>query len=321
MKPPQHKTGVVDRSVNWLLAGSDTDTSSSNDLRQRRRLVLAGALLLVIFLFHELISLIIKESHVDLLLPWSMFYLDRNDWIAVAVTSVASLISFLVTVSVAFGLGIGTALLVKSRKHAAKLAGLSVDMVYRFLFIVPVVLTTTLVITLLLRLTFSGMPAPMLVLGSLLFSSLCIAGYPVYYTIYRGAVQPDRRHELLVDSLYINKRKVLYLPIPIQFAYNKRLNDGQVRNYCDSVERAWHLTIVAVIIVESISPGLYQHLLAGTQDAQVSGVGRLVIEAQSINGTYRVVGFMWALFLFDLLGLTILQWFLKRRYKRHYGRH
>jgi hypothetical protein len=246
-----------------------------------------------------------------------MIYLAQVDWLSFGTTAIVSILTFMVAVGLSYALGISTAMMATSRHAAARLTSLFVDTIFRFLYIVPVVLTTSMVFAVLLGLFLqnTGFPAIGLVIGTIVFSAVCIGGYPIYFTVYTSVVSPDRRHALLVDALHHSSRRLGTAAFSRRVAETVRLTDGKATAFCEGVERAWHLTIVAVVIVESIVPGLYQYLEVPDE---VKGVGRSVIEAQSLDGTYRVMGFMWALFLLDLAVLTIIKRIRKQKYLRHY---
>lgn len=316
MKPYKGQTSAIDRAVDRLLRSTGAARPSS-DLKARTRIFLGAMLLLLVILLHKITSALIEQSHIDALLPSSMVYLGSSDWLSFGVTAVVSIVTFILAVGFSYFFGLGTALLATSRHAPARLISLFIDTIFRFLYIVPVVLTTSMVFAILLGLYLDniGFPAAGLVIGTIIFSTICIGGYPIYFTIYTSVVAPDRRHALLVDALYHSPRRVGTAAFSRRVAEAVRLTDGKATTFCEGIERAWHLTIVAVVIVESIVPGLYQYI--GVSEG-IKGIGRSVIEAQSLDGTYRVMGFMWALFLFDLAVLSLVKRVLQKKYLRHY---
>lgn len=319
MKPLKRTTGWRDQAVEWLSRDKQGRVKDSGNV------LLTGLLIIAILAVGRITEVAVHSFRLDLITPLSMLQLSLVDWSDVALTTISSVLSFLVATGAAYTLGLIASFLTKSQGSTAKMVGLSISELFRFLYIVPLVLTITLVVTLLLGQNIEGrIPGIGVVAGSLFFSALCIAGYPVFWTVYRGAVRPDRRHELVVDAIYLPPRRLWYLiPVPRHVVVSKRLNDGSIVNLTESIERAWHLTIVAVVIVESVVPGLYQYLsdtFGFFNNTDLKGVGRNVIVAQSILSSTRVFGLMWALFCVDAVGLATISLLLRRRYLRHYGR-
>jgi len=289
-------------------------------LSLRSQVLFTAIVLGVLYATDILADFMFDQVGVDLVLPTSMWYLSESDWWAFAATSLASAIAYILTIAVAFWLAMFAAIFATSERWQVRLIGISAAQMYNFFFVVPVVLTASMVLTILLRKNMDGLPGPYVVLGSVVFAAFCIAGFPVFSTVFKGAVNPDKRHALLVGALY-NPARGAGIGLSERISNLKRLNDGQIRNFSDSVERAWPLAIVSVVIIESISPGIYGYLYDDfpvLRDHVTGGVGRKAVEAQHSLDVRRVWGFMWALFLLDLAGMVVIDRILNRRYLRHY---
>ena len=319
MKPSKPSKGFQQRAIDSL------SKRAKNRAGEDVSIVLISLLVLVVFFVDRINHYIWESSQLYKALPIALGQLTWSDALDIFVTSAASIITFVATTSIAYAFGILAAFFVRSHAHILAVLGLFMVQIYRFFYIVPLVLSVTLIMVMLFDLMASGTIGPFwFVFGILLASSLCIAGYPVFSTVYGSIVNPDRRHDLLVDAIYIPRRRLFgIISVPRQIIVSKRLNDGTIRSLSEGIERAWHLTIVAVVIVETIVPAIYQHITEAfglPTNIEVKGVGRSVLEAQSALSIYKVFGLMWALFIVDLIGVKIINSVLNRWYLRHYGR-
>ena len=97
-------------------------------------------------------------------------------------------------------------------------------------------------------------------------------------------------------------------------------DNHQVEAYAQAVGRALHLSIVSVVIVEMMIPSIYSSLLPWADPDAAQGVGGYVIRLHGSAGSVEVVGFVWALFIFDLVASFVVGAALWRKYLQYYRR-
>lgn len=307
---------ILQRATSYVTDGR------GGGLSFRSQVLVTALVLALLYAINLFFDLVLDKGGLDVVLPLSIGTLTANDWYAFLATSSSAIVSYTIVVFIAYWLGVIASVFARSTAWQVKLFGASLAHLYNFFFVVPVVLTATMVMTVLLKKSSEGViPGPLVVSGSMVFAALCIAGYPIFWSLFKGSVHPDNRHGLLVQALYDPTETSRLAVVRTRVALVRRLNDGQIRNFADSIERAWPLTIVSVVIIESIHPGIYGFLhisFPGLAEYVSGGVGREVIQAQHSLDVAKVWGFMWVLFLLDLVGMLIIDLALERRYLRHY---
>jgi hypothetical protein len=100
-----------------------------------------------------------------------------------------------------------------------------------------------------------------------------------------------------------------------------RLVDFSIRDYSNAIRRAFHLSVVAVVTLESIKPQLYEHIFpqTGVFAQRYGGIGQVLLSAQNDTSFPLIIVMIVVLLFFDFVAVGIISWYLNLKYLRHYG--
>lgn len=187
--------------------------------------------------------------------------------------------------------------------------------VYDAVYLIPLVLTLNL--TLALMRNHYGADRPWVAVVMIAVAGLSLAGYNVYKSIYTSVVHAKSENDYLTESLLLTQhgnslvrrvRKVI------------SLRDCEVMSFCDSITRGFHLSIVAVMILESLVRSFYEWVIP--QHAKyaeiLGGTGQIILRAQSEYEYGLIAEVIWATLLLDLFLVGIIELFLHHRWRKYY---
>jgi hypothetical protein len=187
------------------------------------------------------------------------------------------------------------------------------------MYIIPLVLTLSFLYALLMSLYLgSGLPRWLVATGMIVAAGLILPGYQVYRSVYAAVADAKSENLSLVHSLWdrgvLGRHRALTTVM--------RLRDCRIMDYSENLIRAFHLAIVAVVILESITPNIYEHFFpqTGPVYSWLGGVGRQILSAQQNNEFRLIAGYIWALLGFDLAVTQVIGMVLQHRWKRYYTR-
>jgi len=249
------------------------------------------------------------------LLPITIGGLDANWWRAFGFTICASLVAWGLGAGIGYALGVFAAAARVSIGPEIKMRrwfGISIDVFYRFLYIIPFVLTANITY----NIAFAwqdkfGAPRCVSGIAMILVAGAALGGYRVFIAVYSSVSEAKFESVVLSRSLFSQGRRdgsrVLGLRQSIGLVL--RLRDCEILMFSRSLEDAFHLSIVAVMIVESILPAFYENFLpqSGFSPAYFGGVGRMVINAQQSLNPRQISGILWLVLIYDGIVTAIIR--------------
>jgi hypothetical protein len=264
--------------------------------------------------------------------PKSLYYLSGDVWLSFFYTFTSALYAFLCAVLLGFvvGLIVGCMILTHSR---AKLPfggiGHVINLAMDWMYVVPVVLTIGLSYTLLVgwktQTTLTSSVAGWTVVCVMLaVCGMTLGGYNVYKAVFGAVHDVSRMDRLFVDSLYFGimpREHGLVRPFIRQAVKVVKLCDLRAKTFNEAIEKAFHLSIVAVIILETILPLFYEQLVpqSGVVHRSLSGIGWHVLKAQSSQDYRTLAGCIWAVLLFDMVMIFLLKLIMTALWLRYYS--
>ena len=265
--------------------------------------------------------------NLEILTPIAILSLPLEYFFGFFLTALTTISAFIFALFIGHFLGIVASLFYNSEIGPIEIIGVAISKIFDFFYIVPIVVTVGLFFGV-LQSTYASSPGdfPRFAVAALLFvfAALILGGYQIFESIYRSNVSSPVRHQILVDSLYINTPFGFRLPLGISELLVKiiRRRDVSIQGYAAAVIRAFHLALVSTVIVEAVIPSIYEYTLPnpGQFERWYGGVGQLVLNAQSDGGYDVIAGLIWLLFIFDVAVVMILELVLRWRYLAHYRR-
>lgn len=250
------------------------------------------------------------------LTPLSIFKLEPGTLKAFGLTAMSSLLAWGAAIGGGGALGVlaASATLSEPKNRVARflLRRLSkLNILYDGLYVVPVVLTLSLMFAVLMRFFMAGVfPRVVVAVGLIVFAGMVLGGYHVFQAIYNAAAEPKWTSRVLVRSLMYPDIRRGYLG-RLQGAIEevRRLVGCEIKMLCQALEHALHLSIVAVVILETITPQVYEFVFpqTGASVGWLGGVGQEVISAQQTYSFDVIAGAIWLVILFDWLLLQLIQ--------------
>jgi len=260
------------------------------------------------------------------LLPITIGSLTRAWWLAFGFTVGASLLAWVFAVLIGFGLGVVAAaarVSVGPEVRLRRWLGISVDVAYRFIYIIPFVLTANIAY----NITFTwqdnyGLPQWFSGVAMVIVAGAALGGYKVFIAIY-GAVS-----EAKLDSILLSRSlfAALHPGHPHALGFREsvklvlRLRDCEIAGFTRALEDSFHLSLVAVMIVESILPAFYENFVRGTGSYSdyFGGVGRMIMTAQQSLTPRLISGILWLVLIFDGIVIAIIRGVSSHRWHKHY---
>ena len=277
-----------------------------------------------ILLFVDLVSNLLGAAwNIRFLTPIALLSLNAEHYWGLVFTAIATGFGFFIAVILGSALGILAASLKVMNGRGVQVVGASISKVFDFFYIVPIVVTLGLAFALLLPYAITNYQTWIIAVGTITVATFILGGYQVFEAIYRSAVAPSEKNLILVDSIYSGRHRWRVPGLPsMRDAVTKvlRLKDTNVQAYTNAVVRAFHLSLVSVVIVESVRPAIYEYIFPQTGIIQdrYGGVGQMILSAQGTAAIDTIVGLIWALFLFDAVVVLLIEKYLHSRYLKHY---
>lgn len=295
---------------------------SPGNVGGHNRVAVGFSILVVLMIYSTIEHEFLHRTFISNFMPWMMFKLTALDWQNLILTLFAVLVSFLVSTSLALFLAVLRSRFLLARGHLLPILSAVFEAIYRFFYIIPVVVSIALIIRYVIPFKFYADQLELWIIWLVIFTlpTLFISGHPIFSAFCAAVTEPDDRHRMLVDSLYEKPGRVFRGRLNPGIKRVFRLAGGNIVSICHDVELSWHLAIVAVVIVETVYPGVHSDVIPSwLKYTKGFGVGGAVLNAQNAIDVPRVFGFMWALFVVDWIGLLIIRALLRTAYMRHYS--
>jgi hypothetical protein len=253
------------------------------------------------------------------ILPMSLFRLDRETWLALALTFSTALAAWIIGCVAGYGVGVFAACTQVPAAQGGRFpaAGKTVDKIVDWIYIIPFVLVTSLAYSLAFPLHVDyGVPRIVIFFILVTVCGLPLGGYHVYKSVFDAVRSASSSDQRLTESLYFQGKGVLFRA---WFVVNK-LVDCRIASFCAAIRTSLHLSIVSVMIVESVTPRFYELLFpsTGVPEAWTVGAGRLILTAQNDYQYEKIAGCIWAVLLFDSLCVFLVELAMHRRWLRYY---
>jgi hypothetical protein len=287
------------------------------------RVVTWGLILVVLFAIDKILDQ--PKQWIFQILPTSLFRLDKNLWLGLLLTFATSLFSWFLGIvgGYTIGLFVSSTIIDPDRTHPFVRSAHHADRLLDAIYIVPLVLTLSLSYALTMSFILQyRFPRFVVAIAMTAVAGLTLGGYQVYKSIYESVVHAKRESRYLTEGLFFRKeqRQPRLRRFIWHFIRVKELRDCEIASFCQSVPKAFHLSIVAIMILESITPSFYELLIpqSGIAPAWLGGAGRQILTAQQNNEFQIIAGCIWAVLFFDWTVTWLIDWHLRRKWLRHY---
>ncbi len=262
------------------------------------------------------------------IMPNTVFRLSLNMWLGICLTFLASLVAWAGAMILGYALGVIAGAAIVDKQHAPffNAFGKSVNQVFDAVYIIPFVLTITLVYA--SAMTYhvaagSHLSGPGVVALVLIASGLVLGGYHVYKGVYEAVANAKYESRVLVDSVYsrFDGRGTHIGNALLCWEKAHRLRDCEIEAFSRGILRAFSLAVVAVMIAEAVTPSFYDLLLPQARVAKpwLGGIGRQIITSQSTYDFETIAGAMWVVFLFSATFGVIMWKVMSKRWLQYYG--
>jgi hypothetical protein len=145
----------------------------------------------------------------------------------------------------------------------------------------------------------------------------------VYRSVYQAAREAPSDARYLVTSMHVTEFKgpQFWRAFRRRWLMARRFRDCEIHSYCEAIVLAFHLSIVSVMILESVTPQFYELLWpqTGAVYASLGGIGRRILVAQQRYDVQLIAGYVWAVIVFDFFAVTVIEYALHRRWRQHYA--
>jgi len=266
------------------------------------------------------------------LLPTTLFHLESGWWAALGMTACAAIAAWLCACVVGYTLGLAAAALQSSQGTAnivKRIAGRSLDQVYRYLYIVPFVLIVSISFGVFYPLcvdTVSSkafLPKWCLWAWMVFASGVTLGGYRVFRAVFASVQRAKWESEVLVHGLHTPRsRSWVVNRLRPHMSRVLRLTDCDIASLAEAIEQAFLLAVVAIMVVEAVIPGIHEYLAPqrGSLPDWARGAGGLVVRQQANLQIAQVSGVLWAVIIFDTIMLHAISLMTSGLWMRHYHR-
>lgn len=256
--------------------------------------------------------------------PGSVFQLHTDDLKALGVTFATAVFAWASGAIVGYLAALFAAgtMLVKSGNSRLRAFGITVNQIFETAYVVPLVLTVGCAFSFAdgVRREVDS-PKPLVWLMVVVIGGTALGGYSVYRSMFKAVTEARGDSRYLIASLDFQQNDGRALGRYRQaFADVLRLRDCEILGYCDNLERALHLSIVTVMIIETVIPNIHELLFPSTGQLTewLGGAGYIVVRAKNFGDPGRIAGLVWAVLIFDHLAVTALGIVTRSRWLRHY---
>jgi len=268
------------------------------------------------------------------ILPQSVLKLNGEMLCTLALTFGASIIAWFFALGIGILIGVVAAATVVERDMRPswwEKIGNIVNKVYDGLYVIPFVLTVGFTYVLAQKAYDKwGLHSATVALIMIVVSGVVLGGWNIFHSIFYAVTNAKQENRFLVRSLFYGdeRRSILgrwFMWVLRPMLLVRRLADCEINSFCEAVTRAFHLSIVAVMIVESVTPYFYENIFrsSGKIHAWTAGAGRYIFNIQALSGVNSsqvIAGFIWAVLIFDMLVVGLIQIGLNRIWLRHYSK-
>lgn len=266
------------------------------------------------------------------LLPTTLFHMKAGWWAALGMTACAAIAAWLCACVVGYTLGLGAAALHSSQGSAnifKRIAGRSLDQVYRYIYIIPFVLIVSISFGVFYPLcveTVSSkpvLPKQCLWIWMVFASGVTLGGYRVFRAVFSSVQRAKWESEVLVHGLHTSRGRSRVLNrVRPHMSRVLRLTGCDIASLAEALEQAFLLAVVAIMIVEAVIPGIHEYLAPqrGILPDWARGAGGLVVRQQANLQIAQVSGVLWAVIIFDTIMLHAISLVTFGLWMRHYHR-
>lgn len=254
------------------------------------------------------------EQFFARLSPISIWQLPLKAWQAIAATLIASVVAWLAAILVGGALGLFTAAGELARREDGHLwpawsaFAAAVRRAFSWLYVVPLVLTLSVIATVLLKLQLDR-TLPDQAVGTLLIvaSGIALSGQRIFVAIDDAVTGASSDDVMLASSLFLGEgtgSEALGARARRLWQEARFLVACRISLLAQALEQAFHLAVVGVVIVETVS-GLRVYEMVFPQEAGVlpwgGGIGRVIIDGQNATNPSLVAGAVWLILMMDSL--------------------
>jgi hypothetical protein len=287
-------------------------------------------LLLAGFVLENMRSEVVQKIASSL--PNTAWTVVKHYWSAALMTAAGAVVAFTGAICVGWFMGLcGAGSYLASMQQtgwsgkSARRTANAIFQIYNLIYLIPFVLTVTLTQSIMTDVV-GGVRALFL----LLLAGVALGGYQIFLSFYSSVAKAEAVDLDLVDGILnrqfrwkwfnriANWRFVRTAAINLSSA--RRLRDCNIQGFSEAIERAWHLSIVAVMIVESLIGSFYEFLLpeGGRYIDWKSGLGGLVLSNIGQMEPRIQIGCIWIILVIDWIGSEIIRSVTKSRWLKYY---
>ncbi len=266
-------------------------------IKSLKSLIILGVLMLITSLFDFLLKY--PDSFIAQILPNSVARLSVEQFKGLGITFASSLFAWFTAMCIGYLTGMLSACAVVDKKTwpIIRKLGKAVDRFYEVIWVVPFVLTINLAYAIGMRMHIDdGMPRVFVGLLLIAVCGIVLGGFRVYRSVYHAVNDAKDEDRYLISSLYspFNHRRPFngFFKVWIRAS---RLRDCEIRQFRDALITSFFLSLVAVMILEMVTPSVYEWFFpqSGISPKWLGGVGRQILEAQQNYSYDKIAGFIW----------------------------
>ena len=274
-------------------------------LKSLKSLLFLGGVMLVASFVDFLLKY--PDSFIAQILPNSVARLSIEHFKGLGMTFLASLFAWAAAVGVGYLMGMLSACAVVDKRTWPPLRklGRAVDRFYEVVWVVPFVLTISLAFAIGMRMhTDDGLPRAVVCLVLIAVCGIVLGGFQVYRSIYHAVNDAKDEDRYLVLSLYSTYGQrsgaMPWHTLLNAWTRARRLRDCEIRQFREAITTSLFLSLVAVMILEMVTPSVYEWLLpqSGIAHKWLGGAGRQILEAQQNYSYEKIAGVIWVVIAF-----------------------
>jgi hypothetical protein len=271
------------------------------------------------------------EEYIATLSPISIWQLTSAAWFAIVATLSAAIFAWIVAVTLGAFLGMFTAAAEIARKEQGlvwRFWGWSASLarkLFTWLYVVPLVLTITTVTTVLLKFEYAAQLSPSIVgLVLIAVSGFALAGQRIFITIDEASANASSDKIFLASSLYLGAEPTNRRWLRIarrSWRETRFLVACRIDLMTEALEQAFHLAVVGVVILETVSGLLIYEPVFPQLTGKLTwggGIGRIILDGQNGLNPTTVAGAVWLILLTDLMIASLIRYATRRKWVKPY---